>query len=119
MELLSEMRTPAQALNYALARERGQQNQREILRGNNSNYQHARQSHQYYPHHKTQNNTHNVGDVEDHSRPIITTIAQQRCPNVTYAKNQDTSQKCVVHKFPHCQKTEDNFNNDKRIKQEM
>ena len=37
-ELLSEMRTPAQALNYALARERGQQNQKEILRGNNSNW---------------------------------------------------------------------------------
>ena len=32
------MRTPAQALNYALARERGQQNQKEILRGNNSNW---------------------------------------------------------------------------------
>ena len=38
MELLSEMRTPAQALNYALARERGQQNQKEILRGNNFNW---------------------------------------------------------------------------------
>ena len=38
MELLSEMRTPAQALSYALARERGQQNQKEILRGNNSNW---------------------------------------------------------------------------------
>ena len=38
MELLSEMRTPAQALNYALARERRQQNQKEILRGNNSNW---------------------------------------------------------------------------------
>ena len=38
MELLSEMRTPAQALNYALARERGQQNQKEILRGNNSTW---------------------------------------------------------------------------------
>ena len=38
MELLSEVKTPAQALNYALARERGQQNQKEILRGNNSNW---------------------------------------------------------------------------------
>ena len=38
MELLWEMRTPAQALNYALARERGQQNQKEILRGTNSNW---------------------------------------------------------------------------------
>ena len=38
MELLSEMRIPAQALNYALARQRGQQNQKEILRGNNSNW---------------------------------------------------------------------------------
>ena len=38
MELLSEMRTPAQAINYALARELGQQNQKEILRGNNSNW---------------------------------------------------------------------------------
>ena len=32
------MRTPSQALNYALARERGQQNQKEILSGNNSNW---------------------------------------------------------------------------------
>ena len=31
MELLSEMRTPAQALNYALARERGQQNQKKNI----------------------------------------------------------------------------------------
>ena len=31
MELLPEMRTPAQALNYAKARERGQQNQKEFL----------------------------------------------------------------------------------------
>ena len=38
MELLSEMRTAAQALNYALARERGQQSQKQILRGNNSNW---------------------------------------------------------------------------------
>ena len=38
MELLSEMRTPAQALNYELARERRQQNQKEILIGNNSNW---------------------------------------------------------------------------------
>ena len=38
MELLAEVRTPAQALNYALARERGQQNQNKILRGNNSNW---------------------------------------------------------------------------------
>ena len=32
------MRTPAQALNYALGPERGQQNQKEIIRGNNSNW---------------------------------------------------------------------------------
>ena len=38
MELLSEMRTPAQALNYALAKDREQQNQKEIPRGNNSNW---------------------------------------------------------------------------------
>ena len=38
MKILSEMRTPAQALNYALARERGQQIQKEILRGTNSNW---------------------------------------------------------------------------------
>ena len=38
MELLSDRRTPAQELNYALARERCQQSQKEILRGNNSNW---------------------------------------------------------------------------------
>ena len=34
MELLSEVRTAAQVLNFALSRERGQENQREILRSN-------------------------------------------------------------------------------------
>ena len=38
MELLSEVRTPAQVLNFALSRERGQENQREILRANPSNW---------------------------------------------------------------------------------
>ena len=32
MELLSEVRTPAQVLNFAQSRERGQENQKEILR---------------------------------------------------------------------------------------
>ena len=34
MELLSEVRTPQQALNYAINRERGQANQQEILKAN-------------------------------------------------------------------------------------
>ena len=38
MELLSEKRTPPQAKYYTLARERGQQKRKEILRGNNSNW---------------------------------------------------------------------------------
>ena len=38
MELLSEVRTPAQVLNFALSRERGQENQKEILRANPSNW---------------------------------------------------------------------------------
>ena len=38
MELLSEVRTPAQVLNFALSRERGQENQREILRSKPSNW---------------------------------------------------------------------------------
>ena len=77
MELLSEMRTLAQAFNYALARERGQQNQKEILRGNNSNWNTTvahlsarKQDQQYYPH-RHQNNTHNVGDSGDHSQLTI------------------------------------------------
>ena len=36
MELLSEVRTAVQVLNFALSRERDQQNQREILRANPS-----------------------------------------------------------------------------------
>ena len=36
MELLSEVRTPQQALNYAINRERGQANQQEILKANTS-----------------------------------------------------------------------------------
>ena len=38
MELLSETRTPHQALNYAVNRERGLANQQEILRSNNTNW---------------------------------------------------------------------------------
>ena len=38
MVILSEKRTPAQALNYARAQERVLQNQKEILRGNDSNW---------------------------------------------------------------------------------
>ena len=37
MELLSEVRTPAQVLNFALSRERGQENKREILRSSAPN----------------------------------------------------------------------------------
>ena len=36
MELLSEVRTPQQALNYAVNRERGQDNQQEIAKANTS-----------------------------------------------------------------------------------
>ena len=38
MERLSEMRTPQQAVNYAVNRERGLANQQEILRSYNSNW---------------------------------------------------------------------------------
>ena len=38
MELLSEVRTPAQVLNFALSRERGQENQKEILCSSASNW---------------------------------------------------------------------------------
>ena len=38
MKLLSEVRAPAQVLSFALSRERGQENQREILRSNPSNW---------------------------------------------------------------------------------
>ena len=93
MELTSEMRTPAQAFSYAHARERGQQNQKEILRGNKSNwnttvatYLHAKQNQQYYLN-QTQSNTHNVGDAEDPSHPITKIIVHQEYHNATYVKN--------------------------------
>ena len=38
MELLSEVRTPAKVLNFALFRERVQENQREILRSSAPNW---------------------------------------------------------------------------------
>ena len=38
MELLSEVRTPAQVLNFSISRERGQEHQKEILRANPSNW---------------------------------------------------------------------------------
>ena len=37
MELLSEVRTPAQVLNFALSRERGQENQRKTLQSHSAN----------------------------------------------------------------------------------
>ena len=38
MELLSDVRTAAQVLNFALSRERGQENQREILRSSTTRW---------------------------------------------------------------------------------
>ena len=38
MELILEVRTPAQVLNFALSRERGQENQKEILRSSAPNW---------------------------------------------------------------------------------
>ena len=38
MELLSEVCTPAQVLNFALPREKGQENQRDKLRSNPINW---------------------------------------------------------------------------------
>ena len=51
MELLSEVRTPAQVLNFALSQERGQENQTEILRSNpfNRNQVNAKSQHTSRP----------------------------------------------------------------------
>ena len=66
MELLSEMRTPQQAINYAFNRERGLANQQEILRTNNTNWNtisYVRQNKQRtYP-----QNTPHVGNAGAHS----------------------------------------------------
>ena len=66
MELLSEMRTPQQAVNYAVNRERGLANQQEILRSNNSNWNtvsYVRQNNRRNPHKIQYKNQHHVGNV--------------------------------------------------------
>ena len=126
MELLSDMRTLAQAFNYELARERGQQNQNDILRGINSNWKttvahlSARKTKPAIlptPHKK--NNTRNAGDAEGHSNRTTTTIVLQKYHNGTFAKNQDTLQKCADHKYLHFLTTEDSTRRDNKHKQEM
>ena len=61
MELLSEMRTTQQALSYAVNRERGLENQQEIFRTNNTNWNtvsYVRQNKQRtYPQNKQQKPT--------------------------------------------------------------
>ena len=98
MELLSEVRTPAQVLNFALSRERGQENQREILRSNLSNWNQVnattqqnsrpqmrqKQTYNENKHHKKYNH---VGDVELLSPKDITIAAQQNKHNVTSVKD--------------------------------
>ena len=81
-------------------------------------YLHAKQNQQYCQH-KTRRNTHNAGDVEHPSHPILKTIVQQKSHNATFVKKkQDTLQKCADHKYHHSQRTEDNSNKDNNNKQE-
>ena len=124
MELISEMRTPAQALNYALAREREQQNQKEILRGNNSNW-----------------NTTVAHLSARKTRPFILPTPSTKqypqcwrcgvsftpnhinnCPekyhNAIFPRSLDILQICADHNYPHFQKTEVNINRDNKLKQE-
>ena len=125
MELLSEMRTPAQALNYTLAREREQQKQKEILRGNNSNWI---TTVAHLSARKTKPDILPTPNTKQYPQRwrcggSFTPNHNNNCPakisqcNIC-KKNQDTSQKCADHKYHHFRKTEDNTNKDNNNKQE-
>ena len=127
MELLSEMRTSAQALNYALARERRQPNQKEILRGSNSNWN-TTVAHLSARKTKTAIlRTHNTKQYTQCWRcgsSLTPNNNNNKCPAKSSPcnickKNQDTSQKCVDHRYPHFPKIEDNTHRDNKHKQEM
>ena len=78
MELLSEVRTPAQVLNFALYRERVQENQKEILRSSApiGTIKSTQLTTTHGPHNVPKNNeaniqpkqTNNAGDVEEISQ---------------------------------------------------
>ena len=94
MELLSEVRTPAQVLNFALSRERGQENQKETQHRSKQtapNHGH-KQAHNDNNKHKTYNR---AGDVEHHSRKDITSTIQPKEHNVTSVKRWDILQNYV------------------------
>ena len=64
MDLLSEVRTPQQVLNFAINRERGQANQQEILKAHSSNTNWSMVSH-------IRNNTRNQQQQRQFRQPIL------------------------------------------------
>ena len=98
MELLSEVRMPQQALNYAINRERGQANQQEILKANTSwnTVSYVRQnkrspqtaySQQSRPQtHMVNKNHQHAGNAETHFQWPISKHAPQSKYNAKFAK---------------------------------
>ena len=106
MELLSEVRTPAQVLNFAISRERGQENQREILRANPSNWNQVNATtqqpnrNQSRPQTSTQRQQkhkkyNHAGVVEHHPHKDIILTAQQKQHKAISAKRWDILQNYV------------------------
>ena len=80
MELLSEVRTPQQALNYAINRERGQANQQENLKANTSwnTVSYVRQNKPRASTLNTKQNLRPAGNVGAHSQWLISKHALQK-----------------------------------------
>ena len=104
MELLSEVRTPALVLNFAISRERGQENQREILRANPSNWNQVNATTQQPNRNQSlpQTSTQRQQQTQEiqpcwrcgaHKDTILT--AQQKQHNATSAKRWDILQSHV------------------------
>ena len=113
MDLLSEVKTPQQVLNYAINRERGQANQQEILRANSTStwnqvtyIRQNRRSQAILP-------TPQSGKIEPCWKcgNPFTPNYLQNCRRETQcaksAKNMDTSRPCAKHL---CRKEEDHPN---------
>ena len=101
-ELLSEVRTPAQVLIFALSRERGQENQREIMRSSTTNWNTQVSAISY-------NTTHNSARQQQpaqkkHKQKTVLEIRRNLHPgqlnrhNASSAKRQAILQKCAALK---------------------
>ena len=113
MDLLSEVRTPQQVLNYAIKRERGQANQQEILRANSTStwnqFTYIRQNRRPQATLPTPQavKLNHAGNAETHSPPTTYKTARREIQYAKSARNEDIFRLCAKHL---CRKEEDHPN---------